>query len=113
MPRISNRRGLYVHVRRAKCSCPSRKRRTRHLQVEHLSPKNPVGSEADRGGFSSFHAAHAAGSKALEELVENILNKDENTAGAGLAPPLPQSTQRISQFVQHIAHFRRPIKITG
>ena len=33
------------------------------------------------GGFSSFHAAHAAGSKVLEELVENILQEDENTAG--------------------------------
>jgi hypothetical protein len=46
--------------------------------VEHLSPKNPVGSDR---GWLFFHAAHAAGSKALEELVENILNKDENTAG--------------------------------
>jgi hypothetical protein len=33
------------------------------------------------GGFSSFHAALAAGSKVLEELVENIRQEDENRAG--------------------------------
>jgi hypothetical protein len=29
------------------------------------------------GGFASFHAAHAAGSTALEELVENIQKEEE------------------------------------
>ncbi len=72
MPRISNRRSLYVHARRASDEpvtfrCSIYRRRT-PLRVTE-------------GGFSSFHAAHAAGSKALEELVEITLNKDENTAG--------------------------------
>jgi len=46
-----------------------------------ITEEPPLGVKLTEGGFSSFHAAHAAGSKALEELVENILNKDENTAG--------------------------------
>jgi hypothetical protein len=72
MPRNSNRRGVYVPVRRA--------RRTPQLQVEYLSPKNAAGREADRGGITSFHAAHAASWKVLEELVENILKEDKSTA---------------------------------
>ena len=32
--------------------------------------------------------------------------------GAGLAP-LQQSSERISQLVQHIVHIRRPIKVNG
>jgi hypothetical protein len=48
--------------------------------MEYLSPENPAANEADRGRLF-FHAAHAAGSTVLEELVENILQEDENTAG--------------------------------
>jgi hypothetical protein len=42
--------------------------------------RTPLRVKLTAGGFSSFHAAHAAGSKVLEELVENILQEDENTA---------------------------------
>jgi len=37
------------------------------------------------GGFTSFHATHAAGSKVLEALVEPILKEDENKNTAGSA----------------------------
>src|SRR5258706_16389165 len=61
--------------------------------------RTPLGVKLTEGGFSSFHAAHAAGSKALEELVENILNKDENTAGPVYVPPPRENSQgRGSSF---------------
>jgi hypothetical protein len=74
MPRISNRRGLHVHVRRASDEPVT-------FRWSIYRRRTPLGVKLTEGGFSSFHAAHAAGSKALEELVEIILNKDENRAG--------------------------------
>ena len=74
MPRISNRRGLYVHVRRASDEPVT-------FRWSIYRRRTPFGVKLTEGGFTSFHAAHAAGSKALEELVENILKENENTAG--------------------------------
>ena len=100
MPRISNRRGLYVHVRRTSDEPVT-------FRWSIYRRRTPLGVKLTEGGFTSFHAAHAAGSKVLEELVENILKEDENkTRWVGLAPPLQQNSQRISQVVQHIAQFR-------
>jgi hypothetical protein len=78
MPRISNRRGLYVHVRRA-----SDKPVTFRWSIYRR--RTPLKVKLTEGGFTSFHAAHAAGSKVLEELVETILKEDENKNTAGSA----------------------------
>jgi hypothetical protein len=40
--------------------------------------KTPFGVKLTKGGFRSHHAARAAGSKVLEELVENILREEKN-----------------------------------
>ena len=37
----------------------------------------PFGVRLSEGGFSSFHAAYAAGTKALAELLEQIQKEDE------------------------------------
>jgi hypothetical protein len=44
-----------------------------------ISRRNtPLGVKLTGGGFHSHHAARAAGSKVLEELVENILREEKN-----------------------------------
>jgi hypothetical protein len=40
--------------------------------------KTPLGVKLAEGGFRSYQAARAAGSKVLEELVENILREEKN-----------------------------------
>jgi hypothetical protein len=42
--------------------------------------RTPPGVKLTEGGITSFHAAHAASWKVLEELVENILKEDKSTA---------------------------------
>jgi hypothetical protein len=73
MSRNSNHRGLYVHVRREGDGPFS-------FRWNIYRRKTPLGVKLTEGGFSSFHAAHAAGSKALEELVENILKEEKSMA---------------------------------
>src|SRR5258706_6397399 len=73
--------------------------------------RTPLGVKLTEGGFSSFHAAHAAGSKALEELVENILNKDENTAGAGQHPPRRKTSHRSTRSFHTSPPSKRPSKL--
>jgi hypothetical protein len=58
------------------------------------------------GGFPTFHAAHAAGSKALEELLEKILK--EQTSAARRFPNRPcrsAAAQQISYLIQRFAQF--------
>ena len=69
----SNHRGLYVHVRREGDGPVS-------FKWNIYRRKKPLGVKLTEGGFTSFHAAHAAGSKVLEELVENILKEEESMA---------------------------------
>jgi hypothetical protein len=73
MSRNSNHRGLYVHVRREGDGPVS-------FRWNIYRRKTPLGVKLTEGGFTSFHAAHAAGSKALEELVENILKEEDSIA---------------------------------
>jgi hypothetical protein len=73
MSRNSNHRGLYVHVRREGDEPSS-------FRWNIYRRKTPLGVKLTEGGFTSFHAAHAAGSKVLEELVENILKEEESAA---------------------------------
>jgi hypothetical protein len=40
--------------------------------------KTPLGVKLTAGGFRSYHAARAAGSKVLEELVENIRREERD-----------------------------------
>ena len=73
MSRNSKHRGLYVHVRRDGDGPVS-------FRWNIYRRKTPLGVKLTEGGFTSFHAAHAAGSKVLEELVKNILKEEESAA---------------------------------
>jgi hypothetical protein len=73
MSRTSNHRGLYVHVRRDGDAQDL-------FRWNIYRRKTPLGVKLTEGGFPSFHAAHAAGSKALEELIENILKEEDSIA---------------------------------
>jgi hypothetical protein len=42
--------------------------------------KPPLGVTLTEDSFTSFHAAHAAGSKTLEELVESIRKEEKSMA---------------------------------
>jgi len=64
-------RGLYVVIRRDG--------EEQDLFRWSISRRNtPLGVKLTEGGFRSHHAARAAGSKVLEELVENILREEKN-----------------------------------
>ena len=71
MSHNSGRRGLYVHVRRESDE-PVSFRWSIHRR------RTPLGVKLTAGGYGSFQAAHAAGSMALEELVENIQKEEES-----------------------------------
>jgi len=71
MLRNPKHRGLYVHVRRESD-------RQDLFRWNICRRKTPLGVRLTEGGFTSFHAAHAAGSKALQELVESILEEEKN-----------------------------------
>jgi hypothetical protein len=73
MSRNSNHRGLYVHVRREGDAQGL-------FRWNIYRRKPPLGVKLTGGGFTSFHAAHAAGSKYLEELVEGILREEKSMA---------------------------------
>jgi hypothetical protein len=71
MPRNPGRRGLYVHVRRESDE-PVSFRWSIHRR------RTPLGVKLTTGDYPSFHAAHVAGSTALEELVQNIQKEEES-----------------------------------
>jgi hypothetical protein len=73
MSRTSNLRGLYVHVRREGDGQDL-------FRWNIYRRKPPLGVKLTEGGFTSFHAARAAGSKALEDLVERIVKEEKSMA---------------------------------
>jgi hypothetical protein len=73
MSSSSGRRGLYVHIRRESDE-PVSFRWSIHRR------RTPLGVKLTAGGYTSFQAAHAAGSIALKELVENIQKEEESTS---------------------------------
>jgi hypothetical protein len=73
MSRNSNHRGFCVHIRREGDEPVS-------FRWNNYRRKTPLGVKLTEGGFTSFHAAYAASSKVLEELVANILKEEESMA---------------------------------
>ena len=73
MSRNSNHQGIYVHVRREGDGPVG-------FRWSIYRRRTPLGVKLTEGGFVSFHAAHAAGSKVLRELVQNILKEEEGMA---------------------------------
>jgi hypothetical protein len=73
MPRNTSRRGLYVHVYRDSDG-PVSFRWNIHRR------RTPLRVKLTGGGFPTFHAAHAAGSQALEELWVKILKEQASAA---------------------------------
>ena len=71
MLRNPKHRGLYVVVRREGDGQDL-------FRWNIYRRKTPLGVRLTEGSFTSFHAAHAAGSKALEELVQSILEEEKN-----------------------------------
>ena len=71
MFRNPKHRGLYVLVRRESDGQDL-------FRWNIYRRRTPLGVKLTEGGFPSFHAAHAAGSKTLEELVESILEEEKN-----------------------------------
>jgi hypothetical protein len=64
-------RGLYVVVRRESDGEDL-------FRWNIYRRKTPLGVRLTEAGFTSFRAAHAAGSKALAELVQSILEEERN-----------------------------------
>ena len=73
MPSTTSRRGLYVHVHRESDE-PVSFRWSIHRR------RTPLRVKLTGGGFTTFHAAHAAGSRVLEELLEKILKERASAA---------------------------------
>jgi hypothetical protein len=71
MLRNPKHRGLYVLVRRESDGQDL-------FRWNIYRRKTPLGVKLTEGGFTSFHAAYAAGSKALEELVQSIIEEEKN-----------------------------------
>jgi len=42
--------------------------------------KIPLGIRLSEGGYQSFHAAHTAGTKALTQLLADIMKEEKNSA---------------------------------
>jgi hypothetical protein len=65
--------GIYLRVR---CESDGRVSLTQSIYRR----RTPLEMKVPEGGSASFHAAHAAGSNALDELVEDILKEEEGMA---------------------------------
>jgi hypothetical protein len=72
MLRNAKNRGLFVLVRREGDG------KDDHFRWRIHRRRTPFGVRLSEGGFRSFHAAHAAGTKALTELLEQIQKEEEN-----------------------------------
>jgi len=71
MPHPTKSRGLFVLVRREGDISDNLFRWAIHRR------RIPFGVRLSEGGFASYHAAHAAGTKALAELLEQISKEEE------------------------------------
>jgi hypothetical protein len=66
-----NHRGFYVVVRR-----DGEEQDLFRWSISRR--KTPLGVKLTEGGFRSYQAARAAGSTALQELIENSLQEEKN-----------------------------------
>jgi hypothetical protein len=72
MLRNQKHRGLFVLVRREGDGKDARFSWRIHRR------KTPLGVKLSEGGFCSHQAAHSAGTKALAEFLEQILEEEKN-----------------------------------
>jgi hypothetical protein len=71
MRRHTKNRGLFVLVRREGDGNDS------PFRWGIYRRRIPFGVKLSEGGFGSYHAAHAAGTKALADLLEQIQKEEE------------------------------------